>query len=99
MTHEAAEAVERILSQPEVPAGAVLRFAAAEGRGNGAGPTRELHVDLVAAPEPLDVIVEEVPISVEPHSLEYLEDKVLDAEIDGNAVEFRLYRQPDSEQS
>jgi hypothetical protein len=95
MTHEAAEAVEHILSQPEVPEGAVLRFAAEEGRGNGSGPSRELHVELVDAPEPLDVVVEDVPISVSPSSLEFLDDKVLDVEIDGNAVEFTLYRHPD----
>jgi Fe-S cluster assembly iron-binding protein IscA len=95
MTQEAAEAVERIISQPEVPEGAVLRFAAEEHRGNGSGPARELHVELVAHPEPADVVAEEVPISVERRSLEWLDDKVLDAEIAGDAVEFKLYNRPD----
>jgi hypothetical protein len=40
LTQEAAEAVERIISQPEVPAGAVLRFAAEEDHGNGSGARR-----------------------------------------------------------
>ncbi len=93
MTQEAAEAVQRILSQPEVPDGAVLRFAAGEDRGNGSGPARELHVELVAEPEPADVVAEEVSISVEPESLEFLDDKVLDAEVDGSEVEFKLYPQ------
>jgi Fe-S cluster assembly iron-binding protein IscA len=91
MTQEAADAVERIMAQPDVPEGAVLRFAAEEHRGNGSGPSRELHVELVAHPEPTDVIVEEVAISVEPRSLEFLDDKVLDAEIAGGEVEFQLY--------
>jgi Fe-S cluster assembly iron-binding protein IscA len=91
MTQEAAAAVERIMSQPEVPEGAVLRFAAEESHNNGSGPTRELHVELVAGPEPADVIVDEVPISVEPRSMEFLDDKVLDAEIAGGEVEFKLY--------
>jgi Fe-S cluster assembly iron-binding protein IscA len=97
MTHEAAEAVKRILSQPEVPDGALLRFAADEGRSNGSGPSRELHVELVAEPEPLDVVIEDVPISLEPRSLEFLDDKVLDVEINGGQVEFRLYRHPDAD--
>jgi hypothetical protein len=91
MTQEAAAAVERIISQPEVPAGAVLRFAAEEHRGNGSGPARELHVELVAHPEPDDVVAEEVPISVEPDSIDFLDDKVLDADVHGDAVEFKLY--------
>lgn len=95
MTPEAAEAVERIMSQPEVPDGAVLRFAAEEHRGNGGGPMRELHVELVDHPGPSDIVVEEVPISVEPKSLAFLEDKVLDAEVEGATVEFKLYDQPE----
>jgi Fe-S cluster assembly iron-binding protein IscA len=94
MTQEAAEAVERIISQPEVPDGAVLRFAAKEHRGNGSVPAHELHVALVAHPEPNDVVADEAPISVEPHSVEFLDDKVLDAEVEGSQVEFKLYDQP-----
>jgi Fe-S cluster assembly iron-binding protein IscA len=94
MTREAAAAVERILSQPEVPDGAVLRFAAEEHRGNGSGPARELHVELVSHPEPDDVVAEEVPISVEPKSVDFLDDKVLDAEVEGAQVEFKLYDRP-----
>ena len=91
MTQEAAEAVKRIMSQPEVPDGAVLRFAAEEHRGNGGGPMRERHVELVTRPEPSDVIAEEIPISVVPNSIDFLDDKVLDAEIEGSQVEFKLY--------
>jgi Fe-S cluster assembly iron-binding protein IscA len=97
MTQEAAEAVQRIMAQPEVPDGAVLRFAAEEHRGNGSGPMRELHVELVSHPEPSDVIAEEIPISVEPKSIDFLEDKVLDAEIEGATVEFKLYNRQDDD--
>ena len=97
MTEEAAEALERIISQPEVPDGAVLRFEAQEDHGNGSGPRRELHVELVAHPEPADVIAEGVPLSVEPQTVDLLEDKVLDADVDGVQVEFKLYSRPDPE--
>ena len=96
MTEEAAQALERIISQPEVPDGAVLRFEAQEDRGNGSGPRRELHVELVARPEPSDVIAEGVPISVEPETVEMLDDKILDADFDGMQVEFKLYTRGDS---
>ena len=93
MTEEAADAVRKIINQPEVPSGSVLRFTAGEDRSNGAGPYRELHVELVEEPPADDVQVEELPISLEPASIEFLDDKVLDASIEGNAVEFKLYRQ------
>jgi hypothetical protein len=99
MTEEAAEALERIISQPEVPDGAVLRFEAQEDHGNGSGPRRELHVELVAQPRPRDVIADGAPISVEPRTVEMLDDKVLDAEFDGEQVEFKLYSRGDDELS
>jgi Fe-S cluster assembly iron-binding protein IscA len=99
LTQEAANAVEQIISQPEVPEGAVLRFEAGEDRGNGSGPRRELHVELVDSPDPQDVLAEDVAISVEPKTVGYLDDKVIDAEIDGNQVEFKLYSRPDAELS
>ena len=95
MTEEAAEALERIIAQPEVPEGAVLRFEAQEDHGTGSGPRRELRVELVAQPEPRDVIAEGAPISVEPAAIPMLDDKVLDAEFDGTRVEFKLYSRPD----
>ena len=96
MTQEAADAVERIVSTPGVPEGAVLRLVAGEGRGNGAGPAREVQVELVARPHLRDLVVEEMRISVERRSLPFLDDKVLDAEQVGDGVEFLLYDQPDS---
>jgi hypothetical protein len=94
MTQEAADAVERIVSTPGVPEGAVLRFVAGDDRGNGAGPAREVQVELVARPHLRDLVVEEMRISVERRSLPFLDDKVLDAEDVDDGVEFRLYDQP-----
>jgi hypothetical protein len=84
MTQEAADAVETIVSRPEVPDSAVIRIAAGEG----------LDLELVSAPQPSDLVVSDVRIAVEPGSLAYLDDKLLDAEVDGTTVEFRLYDQP-----
>jgi Fe-S cluster assembly iron-binding protein IscA len=84
MTQEAADAVERIVSNPGVPKGAVLRFAAGE----------QLQVELVDHPPASDLVVDEMRISVEPESLTYLDDKVLDAQEVGDTVEFTLFEQP-----
>jgi hypothetical protein len=92
MTEEAAAAIHKLVSQPELPDGTVLRFATCESHGNGAGPDREIHAELVPEAPPRDVILADLPISVEPESVPFFADKVLDAEVDGDAVEFKLYR-------
>jgi Fe-S cluster assembly iron-binding protein IscA len=93
MTQNAANAVERMVSQPEVPAGAVVRIVADDHRANGAGAAREVHLELVGKPRPRDLLVEEMRISVEPHSLAFLDDKVLDATVAEEGIEFTLYPQ------
>jgi Fe-S cluster assembly iron-binding protein IscA len=97
MTQQAADAVERLVEQPGVPESAVLRIAAAEGRANGSGATREVQFELVAAPTARDLVVQEMRIAVEPSSLPFLDDKVLDARLEDEhgEVEFLLFQQPD----
>lgn len=99
MTRTAAEAVEAIVSQAEVPETAVLRIAAGESRDNGSGPVPELQLALVEQPEIDDLVVEDMRISVEPSTAEFLDDKVLDAEIDERGVRFSLYAQPATDES
>ena len=93
MTQNAANAVERIVSQPEVPASAVVRIVAGEHRANGAGAAREIQLELVEKPGWRDLLVQEMRISVEPQSLAFLDDKVLDATVAEDGVEFTLYPQ------
>jgi iron-sulfur cluster assembly protein len=97
MTQQAAEVVESIVERPDVPDTAVLRITAQESNSNGSGPSHDLQLELVSAPPEDDVIVEDLPISVEPEAASFLDDKVLDAEIDAEGVHFRLYGRPDSE--
>jgi len=95
MTRSAADAVEAIVGQPEVPESAVLRIVAGEAQEDGAGAQQELTMALVAEPEDGDLVVEDVAISLDPSSAEFLEDKVLDAEVDDEGVRFKLYAQPE----
>jgi Fe-S cluster assembly iron-binding protein IscA len=95
MTQQAAEAVEAIIAQPDVPDTAVLRITAHQNEGNGAGPVQALQLELVSMPPADDVQVEDMPISVEPQAAALLEDKVLDAEVEDDGVKFNLYERPD----
>ena len=94
LTQGAADAVETIITQPEAPESAVLRITSRADSDNGAGPHRELEMALVTQPQEDDVLVEGIPIAVEPTTLEFLDDKILDAEVDRGGVHFSLYLQP-----
>ena len=97
MTQQAADVVESIVGRPDVPDTAVLRITAQVSNSNGSGPSHDLQLELVNAPPEDDVVVEDLPISVEPEAATFLDDKVLDAEIDAEGVHFRLYGRPDGE--
>ena len=94
LTQGAADAVEAIVAQPEAPESAVLRITTRTESDNGAGPHQELEMALVTEPQAEDVIVEGIPIAVEPSTLEFLDDKILDAEMQGTGFRFSLYLQP-----
>jgi Fe-S cluster assembly iron-binding protein IscA len=93
LTENAEQAVEAIVSQPETPDGAVLRLSATDSRHNGTDPAGDLQLAVVDGPEEGDAILEGVAISVEPDTVDYLDDKVLDAEIAEGNVRFSLYLQ------
>ena len=93
MTQQAADAVQQIVSQPEVPDGAMVRIVAGEHRRNGSGPARDVQLEVVGRPRSRDLVVEGMRISVEPHSLAFLDDKVLDVTVAEGEVEFTLYPQ------
>ena len=95
LTKGAAEAVETIVNQPETPEGAVMRITSGTAESNGTGPTQELELSVVESPEDDDVVVQGLPISVEPSTINFLDDKVLDAELVEGGIQFRLYQQPE----
>ena len=97
LTQGAADAVETIVSQREAPESAVLRITSKAESDNGSGPAQELEMALVSEPQEDDVLVEGIPIAVEPTTLEFLDDKILDAEVQEGDVRFSLYLQPPGE--
>ncbi len=79
LTEAAAEVVKAISSTPQAPEGSGLRIASPPGSDPGA-----LQVTATPGPNEDDRVVEAAGAHVylEPRAAAYLEDKVLDAEVD-----------------
>jgi Fe-S cluster assembly iron-binding protein IscA len=88
LTDSAADAIRGIVASPEVPDGAGLRIATQpDGPQPGA-----LEVTVAAVPAESDQVVDEggARVFVEEAAAELLEDKLLDARIEGTRVGFTL---------
>jgi hypothetical protein len=98
LTPSAAEMVNAIVTQGDLPVTAGVRITseAVEARTNGAGSPRDVRLSVVDEPEAGDEVVDGAPVYVEPGpTADLLDDKVLDAELSGEEVQFRLVGQPD----
>jgi Fe-S cluster assembly iron-binding protein IscA len=87
---QASEAIRGILASENIPDGSVLRISPQQEAGPEQTPG--LMVSVTDAPPPDDQIVEgdEVEVSVEPSTAQMLDDKELDAEVQGDQVAFRI---------
>lgn len=89
ITPTAAEALDTIVaSVPDAPESAGLRIAHGPGQDGSPGLT----LQLTAEPAPGDQIVDgqPVPIFVDADIVDELDDKVLDAQVEGDRVGFTL---------
>jgi hypothetical protein len=96
LTPAATEVVNAIITQQQLPETAGVRITSQEGQpaSDGSGPTRDLRLSVVELPEGDDEQVEGAPIYVEPGATaEMLDDKVLDARVQGEEIQFRLMAQ------
>ena len=87
LTEAAAEAVKSLTATPQLPEGAGLRIASAAPEPEA---PEALQVTAAAGPSENDLVIEAAGAHVylEPKAAAYLQDKVLDAEVDqdGKAV-------------
>jgi iron-sulfur cluster assembly protein len=100
LTPVAAEVVDTIVTQSELPATAGLRITSEEANAseNSDGAQRDLRLAVVEEPESGDELVDGAQIYLEPGATaELLEDKVLDAQVDGSEVRFTLLEQAEPE--
>ena len=90
ITDTAAEAIRGIVATPELPDGAGLRIATA-----GAGDAAALEVSVAETPAETDHVVSEsgARVFVEADAVPLLDDKLLDAQIEGTRVGFMLSEQ------
>jgi Fe-S cluster assembly iron-binding protein IscA len=81
LTETATEVVKAITSTPEAPDGAGLRIAASATEPGQAG---DLQLSTAPGPGENDQVIEAAGAHVylEPHAAAYLDDKVLDAQVD-----------------
>lgn len=90
ITDTAAEAIRGIVAAPELPDGAGLRIATQPNAGAAA-----LEVSVAESPADTDQVVSEAGarVFVEADAVELLDDKLLDAQIEGTRVGFMLSEQ------
>ncbi len=91
ITDTAAEAIRGIVSAPELPDGAGLRIATQPGTGEAAS----LEVTVAETPADTDQVLDEegARVFVEADAIALLDDKLLDAQIEGSRVGFMLSEQ------
>jgi len=91
ITDTAAEAIRGIVAAPELPEGAGLRIATAADSGEAA----TLEVSVAETPAETDQVVAEAGarVFVEADAVPLLDDKLLDAQIEGTRVGFVLSEQ------
>jgi iron-sulfur cluster assembly protein len=88
ISSQASEAIRGILAGPDIPEGAIVRITSAD---------EGLNLALVAGPEPDDQLVahEGAAVAIEAATVDMLDDKLLDAEMQDEEVTFSLMDQAD----
>jgi iron-sulfur cluster assembly protein len=94
ITEDAAAAIKGIVGSPEQPEGAGLRLTLRTAQGantdDGQGPRTDLWLSVVAGPEEGDEVLEAERIFLAPEAAEFLDDRVLDADIVDGEPRFNL---------
>jgi hypothetical protein len=95
LTDRAAQTIGALTDQPGVPEDAALRISSSAADDDPTGEGATLEITLVEDPDEGERAIEDPPVYVEPGlASEFLEDKVLDAEIGQDQVRFSIAQQP-----
>jgi Fe-S cluster assembly iron-binding protein IscA len=89
ITPNASTAIRTLLTAPSVPEGSGVRLMQGPTQGGGVG----LGLAVVEQPGPADQVIEAeggADLFLEPETAELLDDKELDANVEGNQVTFSL---------
>jgi iron-sulfur cluster assembly protein len=88
ITENAERALDAVVAAENAPEGAGVRIS----QGVGANGQPAIGLSLAMAPEPGDAVVEEtnVPLFLSTEVVDLLDDKILDAEVEGEQVAFQI---------
>jgi iron-sulfur cluster assembly protein len=88
ITENAEHALDAVVAAENAPEGAGMRIS----QGVGADGQPAVGLALVPAPEPGDAVVEDakVPVFVAADVADLLDDKILDAQLEGDLIAFRI---------
>jgi iron-sulfur cluster assembly protein len=91
-TENAEHALDAVVAAENAPEGAGVRIS----QGVGADGQPAVGLALVPGPEPGDAVVDDanVPVFVAAEVADLLDDKILDAQVQGDQIAFRLGEQP-----
>ncbi len=95
ITEDAATAIDSILVSSGLPEGAGLRITR-EVSTEGEEARTDLRLSPVEAAEEGDQVLEDVRIFLTPEAADFLDDKLLDADVDEGDVRFSLDLQAES---
>ena len=90
ITEDAAAAINGIVSSAGFPEGAGLRITQELNTEAEDGPRTDLRLSVVAAPEEGDEVLQAERIFIDPGAADLLDDKLLDADVVDQEVQFSL---------
>jgi iron-sulfur cluster assembly protein len=97
ITEDAATAIDSIVASSGLPQGAGLRITQETSAQEGGGTRTDLRLSVVESAEEGDQVLEEVRIFLEPQAADFLDNKLLDADVEGDEVRFSLDVQAESQ--
>ena len=96
ISEDAAAAIRGIVGGSGVPEGAGLRITREENVDTSGEPRTDLRLSVVAGPEEGDQVLEEERVFVDPDAADLLDNRLLDADVVGDEVQFSLDVQAES---
>ncbi len=98
ITEDAATAIDSIVASSGLPQGAGLRITQELNPQSGQEGRTDLRLSVVESAEEGDKVLEDVQIFLEPEAADFLDNKLLDADVNGDEVRFSLDIQAESQQ-
>jgi iron-sulfur cluster assembly protein len=97
ITEDAATAIDGIVASSGLPHGAGLRITQETSAEEGGKTRTDLRLSVVESAEEGDQVLEDVRIFLEPQAADFLDNKLLDADVEGDEVRFSLDVQAESQ--